>query len=168
MGARRRHGGRHARWLLGADGANSFVRGALGVKVHDLGFAFDWLVVDVKPRQQRDWKPKNWQLCDPRRPTTIVRRRPGAAPMGIHGAAGEQPAEMNRADVAWRLLAPWGMTPETADLERHAVYTFRGQWAEQWRIGRALLAGDAAHRCPRSQAGHVQRNARQHGARMAP
>ena len=61
---------------------------------------------------------------------------------------GEQIAEMNRAEVAWRLLAPWGMTPETAELERHAVYTFRGQWAEQWRIGRALLAGDAAHLMP--------------------
>jgi 2-polyprenyl-6-methoxyphenol hydroxylase-like FAD-dependent oxidoreductase len=40
------------------------------------------------------------------------------------------------------------MAPETAEVERHAVYTFRGQWAEQWRVGRALLAGDAAHLMP--------------------
>src|SRR5271165_768649 len=133
-----------ARWLVGADGANSFVRQALGVKVHDLGFAFDWLVVDVKPRQQRDWKPKNCQLCDPRRPTTIVSGGPARRRWEFMALPGEQPAEMNRADAAWRLLAPWGMTPETADLERHAVYTFRGQWAEQWRVGRTLLAGDAA------------------------
>ncbi len=137
-----------ARWLIGADGANSFVRQALGIKVHDLGFAFDWLVVDVKPRQQRDWKPKNWQLCDPRRPTTIVSGGPARRRWEFMALPGEQPAEMNRADVAWRLLAPWGMTPETAELERHAVYTFRGQWAEQWRIGRVLLAGDAAHLMP--------------------
>jgi len=138
----------NARWLVGADGANSFVRQALGVEAHDLGFAFDWLVVDVKPRQQRDWNPKNWQLCDPRRPTTIVSGGPGRRRWEFMLLPGEQIAEMNRAEVAWRLLAPWGMTPETAEFERHAVYTFRGQWAEQWRVGRALLAGDAAHRMP--------------------
>ena len=58
---------------------------------------------------------------------------------------GENTAEMNSGDVAWRLLAPWGVTPETAELERHAVYTFRAQWPEQWRAGKALPAGDAAH-----------------------
>ena len=136
-----------ARWVIGADGANSFVRQAL-IEAHDLGFAFDWLVVDVKPKQQREWTPKNWQLCDPRRPTTIVSGGPGRRRWEFMALPGEQPAEMNRADVAWRLLAPWGMTPETAELERHAVYTFRGQWAEQWRVGRALLSGDAAHRMP--------------------
>ena len=138
----------NARWLIGADGANSFVRKALGVEAHDLGFAFDWLVVDVRPREKREWNPKTWQLCDPRRPTTVVPGGPGRRRWEFMRLPGEQIAEMNRADVAWRLLAPWGMTPETADLERHAVYTFRGQWAERWRIGRALLAGDAAHLMP--------------------
>ena len=137
-----------ARWLVGADGANSFVRQAIGVKAHDLGFAFDWLVVDVKPKQKREWNPKNWQLCDPRRPTSIVSGGPGRRRWEFMLLPGERIADMNRADVAWRLLTPWGMTPDTAEFERHAVYTFRGQWAEQWRVGRALLAGDAAHRMP--------------------
>ena len=138
----------NARWLIGADGANSLVRRALGIQVHDLGFAFDWLVVDLKPKQQREWNPRNSQLCDPRRPTTIVSGGRGRRRWEFMLLPGEQIAEMNHADVAWRLLAPWGMTPETADLERHAVYTFRGQWAEQWRAGRTLLAGDAAHLMP--------------------
>ncbi|MBV8522385.1 MAG: bifunctional 3-(3-hydroxy-phenyl)propionate/3-hydroxycinnamic acid hydroxylase, partial [Acetobacteraceae bacterium] len=125
-----------------------FIRQRLGIKVQDLGFAFDWLVVDVKPRQQREWSPSNWQLCDPRRPTTIISGGPGRRRWEFMVLPGENTAEMNRADVAWRLLAPWGMTPETAEFERHAVYTFRGQWAEQWRLGRVLLAGDAAHRMP--------------------
>jgi resorcinol 4-hydroxylase (NADPH) len=40
------------------------------------------------------------------------------------------------------------VTPETARLERHAVYTFRGRWAHTWREGNAFLAGDAAHLMP--------------------
>lgn len=137
-----------ARWVIGADGANSFVRRALGIQMHDLGFAFDWLVVDVKPRTEREWTPKTWQLCDPKRPTTVVPGGPGRRRWEFMLLPGEQAADMNRSNVAWQLLAPWDITPANADLERHAVYTFRGQWALQWQQGRVLLAGDAAHLMP--------------------
>ncbi|NED87269.1 bifunctional 3-(3-hydroxy-phenyl)propionate/3-hydroxycinnamic acid hydroxylase, partial [Streptomyces sp. SID11233] len=53
-----------------------------------------------------------------------------------------------RDSTAWRLMAPWGVTEKTARLERHAVYTFRGQWARSWRSGNVFLAGDAAHLMP--------------------
>ena len=46
-------------------------------------------------------------------------------------------------------MAPWGVTPEqTARMERHAVYTFRGRWAKSWKQGNVFLAGDAAHLMP--------------------
>jgi 3-(3-hydroxy-phenyl)propionate hydroxylase len=45
-------------------------------------------------------------------------------------------------------MAPWGIGPDNARLERHAVYTFRGRWARKWRRGRVLIAGDAAHLMP--------------------
>ena len=56
--------------------------------------------------------------------------------------------ELGRQDTAWRLMAPWGVTPLTAEMERHAVYTFRGRWAHSWRTGNVFLAGDAAHLMP--------------------
>lgn len=138
----------HARFVVGADGANSFVRRALGVSMHDLGFSFDWLVVDVIPHTKRDWYPKAWQLCDPRRPTTIIPGGPGRRRWEFMALPGEYAEDLNRAEVAWRLLAPWDITPENATLERHAVYKFRGQWATSWKEGRVLLAGDAAHLTP--------------------
>lgn len=137
-----------ARWVVGADGANSFVRRALGIEMHDLGFAFDWLVVDVKPKTDREWVPKTWQLCDPARPTTVVPGGPGRRRWEFMLLPGERASDLNRAQVAWDLLAPWDMAPHNADLERHAVYTFRGQWALEWQRGRVLLAGDAAHLMP--------------------
>jgi hypothetical protein len=61
----------------------------------------------------------------------------------------DEPIEtLNTEETAWRLLEPWGMTPDTATLERHAVYRFMARYAEQWRRGRVLLAGDAAHLMP--------------------
>jgi 2-polyprenyl-6-methoxyphenol hydroxylase-like FAD-dependent oxidoreductase len=138
-----------ARWVVGADGANSFVRKAVGIEAHDLGFAFDWLVVDVIPAvPQVEWKGKALQLCDPARPTTIAPAGPGKRRWEFMLLPGEQASDMNHADVAWKLLAPWHMTPETATLERHAVYTFRAQWAKQWKQGCVMLAGDAAHLMP--------------------
>ena len=56
--------------------------------------------------------------------------------------------ELNSEAAAWRLLEPWEIRPDNAQLERHAVYTFRGAWADTWRKGRVLLAGDAAHLTP--------------------
>lgn len=137
-----------ARWVVGADGAHSLVRRALGIEMQDLGFAFDWLVVDVKPQTEREWVPKTWQLCDPKRPTTLVPGGPGRRRWEFMLLPGEMAAEMNRPETAWKLLAPWDVTPANAQLERHAVYTFRGQWATQWQQGRVLLAGDAAHLMP--------------------
>ena len=61
-----------ARYVIGADGANSFVRTEMGSHLHDLGFFFDWLIVDLILHEPRTFDPPAWQLCDPARPTTIV------------------------------------------------------------------------------------------------
>jgi 2-polyprenyl-6-methoxyphenol hydroxylase-like FAD-dependent oxidoreductase len=151
LGARSERGERlevRARYAVGCDGANSFVRQALGIAWHDLGFAYDWLVVDVVPHETRVWSPLNWQLCDPMRPTTLVSGGPGRRRWEFMRLPHEKLEEMNSAETAWKLLAPWNISPNNATLERHAVYTFRGCYAESWRRGRVLLAGDAAHLMP--------------------
>ncbi len=137
-----------ARYGVGCDGANSFVRTAMGSPWSDLGFHFDWLVVDVTPNQAHTWDPLNWQLCDPARPTTLVSGGPGRRRWEFMRLPHETLEELNREDTAWRLLEPWDVHPGNAKLERHAVYTFRACWTEAWRKGRLLLAGDAAHLMP--------------------
>jgi 2-polyprenyl-6-methoxyphenol hydroxylase-like FAD-dependent oxidoreductase len=137
-----------SRYVIGADGANSFLRQHMRTSLTDLGFLFDWLVVDVIPHEQREWNPRNLQVCDPARPTTVVSGGKVHRRWEFMRLPGERVEDLNNAETAWQLLAPWDITPQNATLERHALYTFRARWAESWRDGRFLLAGDAAHLMP--------------------
>ena len=121
-----------SKFLAGADGANSFVRAALGIENEDKGYFFDWLILDMIPRfdyvASRGDEPAQWQLCDPKRPTTIVPGGPGPEPTGparrrweFMLLPGESAQELQTPESAWRLLEPWGLTPENAELERSAV-----------------------------------------------
>ena len=137
-----------APWVIGADGANSRVRRWAGIDWHDEGYFYDWLVVDVKPRPGLEFPHVATQSCDIRRPSTMVPGGPGRRRWEFMRLPHESKAELNRTDKAWELLAPYGLTPENAELERHSLYTFQACWATRWRDGRFLLAGDAAHLMP--------------------
>lgn len=131
----------HAAWVVGADGAASTVRTAAGLPVEDLGTSDTWLIADVRTDLRP--VPSAWQLCDPARPTTLVPGGAGRRRWEFMQLPGE-----DLTGRAWELLEPWGVTPATASLERSAVYRFSARWAQQWRAGRVLLAGDAAHEMP--------------------
>ncbi len=136
------------RYVVGCDGANSTVRTLTGLPVVDLGFFYDWLIVDVVLDEPRVFEPINVQICDPARPTTAVSGGPGRRRWEFMRLPHESREELNDEHCAWKLLAPWDVHPGNARLERHAVYTFNARYAEQWRSGRVLLAGDAAHLMP--------------------
>ena len=138
----------HARYVIGADGARSTTRDLVGISQTDLGFAYDWLVLDVVPHEQRVWRPYVVQHCDPARPATLVGSGPRRRRWEFMRMPGETIEELNTAETAWKLLARWNITPDNAILERHAVYTFRGCWADRWQVGRVFLMGDAAHLMP--------------------
>jgi 2-polyprenyl-6-methoxyphenol hydroxylase-like FAD-dependent oxidoreductase len=137
-----------ARWLIGADGANSAVRELVGIDSVDAGFEADWLVVDYEPIVDREWDAFVTQYCDPRQPATAVNSGPGRRRFEFMRREDVTAEQLGSSESAWKLMQPWQVTPENARLERHAVYTFRGRWADQWRNGRVFLAGDAAHLMP--------------------
>ncbi len=137
-----------ARWVVGCDGANSTVRSLVEAPVTDLGFFYDWLIVDVALHEPRVFDPINLQVCDPARPTTAVSGGPGRRRWEFMRLPHETVEELDDEARAWALLAPWDVGPDDAVLERHAVYRFQARWVDRWRTGRVLLAGDAAHQMP--------------------
>jgi 2-polyprenyl-6-methoxyphenol hydroxylase-like FAD-dependent oxidoreductase len=137
-----------ARFVVGADGANSFVRKSIGVAFEDLGFQEDWLVIDVKPNEGVKLDvPDIGQWCNPARPTTMVPGGPGYRRWEFMRLPHEALEDMQKPEKVWELLSPW-VGPSQASLVRYAVYTFRSLIAETWCKGRVLLAGDAAHQMP--------------------
>ncbi|CAL9445089.1 bifunctional 3-(3-hydroxy-phenyl)propionate/3-hydroxycinnamic acid hydroxylase [Streptomyces sp. enrichment culture] len=135
-------------YVVGADGARSTVRDWIGAGFEDLGYFRDWLVADLVLEKPLGIDPPAWQSCDPLRPTTLVPAGPGRRRWEFMRLDGEDPTEFASEAYAWQLLAPWGVTRDNASLTRHAVYTFQARWADQWRKGRLLLAGDSAHQMP--------------------
>lgn len=141
-------GGLTARYLVGCDGANSTVRRIVDAPVTDLGFFYDWLIVDVILAEPRVFDPINLQICDPQRPSTAVSGGPGRRRWEFMRLPHESIEDLNDEQRAWELLAPWDVHPGNATLERHAVYTFNARHTDRWRTDRVLLAGDAAHLMP--------------------
>jgi 2-polyprenyl-6-methoxyphenol hydroxylase-like FAD-dependent oxidoreductase len=138
-----------ARYVIGADGANSFVREAAGIGFRDQGFAERWLVVDIRPDDidALSYIPAPCQWCDPVRPHMHTRNGQSHRRFEFMLLPGERPEEFADEARVWEMLAPW-FAPADGVIVRHAVYEFRARLADTMQAGRALLAGDAAHTMP--------------------
>ena len=137
-----------AKFAIGSDGANSFIRNAVGYELTDLGFLFTWLIVDTYPHEYPEYLTAHFQVCDPARPTTVVPGGPGRRRWEWMMLPHENPKDFGSEENVWRLLEPWGIRPDNADLERAAVTRFEAKYLQDWRAGRAVMVGDAAHLMP--------------------
>ncbi|MFE7121646.1 bifunctional 3-(3-hydroxy-phenyl)propionate/3-hydroxycinnamic acid hydroxylase [Streptomyces sp. NPDC057654] len=155
-----------ARYVIGCDGGNSFVRQALGVEQGDLGFAEPWLVCDFALRRPAAelGLPRMLQLGDPAGPTTVITTGPQRQRFTFmlddstsdDSTSDGSPADDSMLDTpisdasisgVWERVRPY-LDRADAELLRVATYTFRSLVARRWRVGRVLLAGDAAHQIP--------------------
>jgi 3-(3-hydroxy-phenyl)propionate hydroxylase len=136
-----------AKYLIGCDGASSAVRQACGIVLEDMQFDEPWLVIDAVAGPNAKLPDINIQLCDPVRPTTCVLMGPGRHRWEFMLKPGETAQQMMDDEIIRELLKPWDCADDVT-IDRKAVYRFHGLLAKQWRKGRVLLAGDAAHQMP--------------------
>ena len=123
-----------ARYIVGADGANSAVRNFCNMEVTDLGWDYDWLVVDLLLKEsQKEWPYElsrlgPMQLCDPARPSTVavgestphtnvngsshVRKGgPGRKRLEFMKLPTETREELKDPEHIWKLCKVWDCTP---------------------------------------------------------
>jgi 3-(3-hydroxy-phenyl)propionate hydroxylase len=136
-----------ARFLVGADGGSSPVRRMIDGELHDYDFDEPWLVIDSVVKDEDGLPPHGLQMCDPKRPTTVMPMAPLRRRWEFMLLPGETPEQMLDDGRIEALLRPW-VRPGQAEIVRKAVYRFHGLVAKEWRKASVLLAGDAAHQMP--------------------
>lgn len=137
-----------SRYLIGADGANSYVRRSVGISTTDLGFDEKWAVYDITPFDSLTLAYNDAQVCDPARPRCLWQLGERRQRFEFMLRPGDDETRLAQEEGAWELMGLFDVTPEQATLDRAAVYQFRSLVANQWRAARVLLAGDAAHLMP--------------------
>lgn len=137
-----------ARWLVGADGARSTIRGLLDIALEDQGFDQPWLVVDTTLLDpDLPLSTLATQYCEPSRVVTFVPGHDTRRRWEFRLDDSEQPDDVVDPDFIAGLLSRWGTT-EQLRIDRAAYYRFHATVAETFRCGRVFLAGDAAHQMP--------------------
>ncbi|MBK1780638.1 bifunctional 3-(3-hydroxy-phenyl)propionate/3-hydroxycinnamic acid hydroxylase [Advenella sp. WQ 585] len=143
------HASSHYRvkYVVGCDGARSFVRNTMNSPMENLGLRQQWLVFDVLLKQNVELPPYTIQHCDPARPMTYCNVVDNRRRWEIMVMPDDNLEELVKPENIWKMLERW-INPEQADLERAVIYTFNSLIAQGWRKGRLMLAGDAAHQTP--------------------
>jgi len=139
-----------ARYLVGADGGRSTVRSQLGISMEGESFPTPWLVVDIKARNGLDGLrhvPYFSFVCDPICPTVNCVQPQGHHRFEFMLGRGQSREELNSPETVRRHLSRH-VDLDHFEVLRHLVYTFNALVAHRWRVGRVLLAGDAAHMTP--------------------
>ncbi|NOX51313.1 MAG: bifunctional 3-(3-hydroxy-phenyl)propionate/3-hydroxycinnamic acid hydroxylase, partial [Gammaproteobacteria bacterium] len=134
-------------YLLGCDGASSFVRKSFDIQWRDLGYDHDWLVVDVTLREGATLNNDTVQVCDPDRIVTYVCTKDPFRRWEFKLNPGETKEEMLKTQTIESLIDAW-TPPGTYEIRRAAVYQFHAALADTWRVGNCFIAGDAAHQTP--------------------
>ena len=136
-----------ASYVVGADGANSYVRNALGIERTDYGHNERWLNLDSENKSDRANAFKLLTIyCDPTRGHMYMPIGNRRTRFEVRVLPGEETADWENEANGWRWLQEkHGVGPDDFKLLRNIVYTFETRMAHRWRDDRVLLAGDAAH-----------------------
>lgn len=133
--------------VLGCDGSESTVRGAVGGGHRYLGSSEPWLVVDVRCATPLATWDGVQQVCDPYRACTYLRIGADRYRFEFALRPGESAQDLATPAVLAGLLAPW-TAGAPVEVLRAAGYVFMARLADRWQCGRVFLLGDAAHLSP--------------------
>ena len=130
-----------SRFLVGCDGATSFVRRHLGTRFDATRLDETYLTADVRLCRFDD-RSASHLFLDPRGPLVL-----SPLPGGIHSIGGTVPDDFTPSIGAIETLLEEraGLHAGLDRLEASATYHVRSGLAQRSVVGRVILAGDAAH-----------------------
>lgn len=136
-----------AKYVIGADGTNSFVRETVGITVRDEGLHERWLNFDMMLKREIPESLRHLLLAmDPERPHMFMPLGTKRQRFEFRVHENETEEQMLEPQVVWDFLEEkYGLGPDDFEIARQLVYHYYSRVAEQWRKGRVFIAGDAAH-----------------------
>ncbi|MFM0283819.1 FAD-dependent monooxygenase [Paraburkholderia sediminicola] len=136
-----------AKYLLGCDGARSFVRQHLGIKFDGSRISEPHLVIDAA--EFPDQSPYSRFFCNPRRPLNSIPAPYGGRRLEFMLMPGDTREEIT-SSASIRKLLDESSPYRGVDIKviRSTVYGFSERIASELRVGRVFLLGDAAHVMP--------------------
>ena len=136
-----------SRFLIGCDGASSFVRKKLNIDLDDFGYNQKWLVCDAHLIKKMNLKNELVQVCNPKRPCTFLHGRRGHLRFEFKIMPDDNLEDLKNLNFIWNLLSPW-INKKNAVLERADIYNFHACIANKWNKKNVFLAGDSPHQMP--------------------
>ena len=133
-------------WLVGCDGGRSVVRKTIGTTFEGITDSTRWVVVDLL--DDPIGRPGSYFHCIPERPFVSIALPHGMRRLEFMVYGDETEEELTSDAGVQKLLARAMPEPARAKLLRARVYTHNARLAGQFKKGRALLVGDAAHLMP--------------------
>jgi 3-(3-hydroxy-phenyl)propionate hydroxylase len=133
-----------AGWVVGADGAHSVVRRSLGLGFAGLTWPDRLVSLDIAfDFSSLGYLPTTYQL-DPRRGALVGQVDHAGIWRYVYGESRLSPADTvaERIPTALARVLPAGVDPRPVSWATHRVHE---RTADRLRVGRVLLAGDAAH-----------------------
>lgn len=135
-----------ADYLIACDGGNSCIRRSLGISFDGKTAPNQWIVVDLANDPVAT--PNIYMCCDPVRPYVSAALPHGIRRFEFMVMPGETEEQLSQPENMRKLLEKVVPNPDNVDLIRSRVYTHNARLAAQFRKGRVILAGDAAHIMP--------------------
>jgi 3-(3-hydroxy-phenyl)propionate hydroxylase len=138
-----------AAWLIGADGGRSAIRKRLAVAFEGFTWPEQFLVVSTPYDFARHGFAMNAYIADPVEWAAVF-KVPDLGPPGLWRSVFPCDAELPddallEADAVERRMQ--GLVPRAAryEIRYKSIYRVHQRVASEWRAGRVVLAGDAAH-----------------------
>lgn len=138
-----------APWLVGCDGGRSIVRSSLKIEMHALEPARDWIIVDTLLKHPDDAKllPDKFQYNFDKERLTIFAHGIGNNNRWEFQLNKNEIMPDNKTIISW--VGKY-IDIDKLQITRIAKYAHNSLVAQQWKINRVILAGDAAHMMPPS------------------
>ena len=135
-----------AAYVVGSDGANSFVRKWMASEVEDFHASQRSLIVDIFAFEQPKSLPATavFILCRSPLPLTYVPIHPPMLRFELMLGSEHQAHEMEDPNYVYEMLSPY-IRPGKYRIMRTDAYEWHSHVVRGWRKQRVFVAGDAAH-----------------------